>query len=81
MAVHPRVVGVRDQLAEALAEGLVALDGDVLVAEEERAVGHQGLVQDGEAGIGEVTEIDSTDGGADYGRRGRDGDGGSTHGG
>ena len=81
MAVHPRVVGMRDQLAEALSQQLLAFDGDVLVAEEERPVVHEAIVQNGELGVRQIAEVDPVDVGADYGGHRREGDGVSTHGG
>ena len=61
VAVDSGVVGVGDEGAETGAEGLVALDRDVLVAEEEDAVGPEGVADGCELGVGEAGQVDIVD--------------------
>ena len=79
MAVHAGVVGVGDEVAETGAEVLVALDRDVLVVEEEDAVGHEGVPDRAELGAADPAEVDSVHFGSDHGCNGFDGKVGPAH--
>ena len=65
VAIDAGVVGVRDQLAEARPKLLLALDRNVLVAEEDHAVVHQRVVDQLEVGVTDIVEVEAVDFGTD----------------
>ena len=68
-----------DELTEARAQGLLARDRDVLIAEEEDAVRHEGIPDRAEVGVGDVIEVDTAYLGTDHGGDGINGRGWSAH--